>query len=160
MRLSQRLDAAQRARDSALTEPDPVVGAAGSSTVPPTEPAAPGTSPTAAPPVPRAQLSRAQLPGPAAPPVDALARLKDRAGKALFERMGARLNDPSLCEDALRRLVLGELDEVVEEEKVPLTTEQRPRLIREVEDDVLGHGPLQRLLDDPSVTEIMVNGPT
>ena len=48
---------------------------------------------------------------------------------------------------------------MVEDEKIPLTTEQRQRLIRDVEDDVLGHGPLQRLLDDPSVTEIMVNGP-
>jgi pilus assembly protein CpaF len=48
---------------------------------------------------------------------------------------------------------------VVEQERVPLTAEQRQRLIQEVQDDVLGHGPLQRLLDDPSVTEIMVSGP-
>ena len=95
----------------------------------------------------------------AAPPTDALARLKDRVGKALFERMGSRLNDPSLSEDALRTLVLGELDEVVEEENVPLSTEERQRLTAEVADDVLGYGPLQRLLDDPTVTEIMVNGP-
>ena len=33
----------------------------------------------------------------AAPPTDALAKLKDRVGKALFERMGSRMNDPSLC---------------------------------------------------------------
>ena len=48
---------------------------------------------------------------------------------------------------------------MVEEERVPLTAEQRQRLIQDVQDDVLGHGPLQRLLDDPSVTEIMVSGP-
>ena len=89
---------------------------------------------------------------------DALARLKDRVGKALFERMGARMNDPSLSEDALR-IVLGELDEVVEEENVPLSTEERVRLTAELADDVLGYGPLQRLLDDSAVSEIMVNGP-
>jgi pilus assembly protein CpaF len=94
-----------------------------------------------------------------APPTDALARLKDRVGKALFERMGARMNDPSLSEDALRAIVLGELDEVVEEENVPLSTEERQRLTAELADDVLGYGPLQRLLDDPAVSEIMVNGP-
>ena len=93
------------------------------------------------------------------PPTDALARLKDRVGKALFERMGARMNDPSLSEDALRTLVLGELDEVVEEENVPLSTEERQRLTAELADDVLGYGPLQRLLDDSAVSEIMVNGP-
>ena len=55
--------------------------------------------------------------------------------------------------------MLGELDEVVEEENVPLSTEERARLTAELADDVLGYGPLQRLLDDPTVTEIMVNGP-
>jgi pilus assembly protein CpaF len=96
---------------------------------------------------------------PVVPPTDALARLKDRVGKALFERMGARMNDPSLSEDALRVIVLGELDEVVEEENVPLSTDERQRLTAELADDVLGYGPLQRLLDDSGVSEIMVNGP-
>ena len=90
---------------------------------------------------------------------DALVKLKDRAASALFERLGARLNDPSLSESQLHALVRSDLNQVVEEERVPLTSEQRHRLIRDVEDDVLGHGPLQRLLDDPRVTEIMVNGP-
>ena len=90
---------------------------------------------------------------------DALVKLKDRATAALFERLGGRLNDPSLSESQLHALVRSDLNHVVEEEKVPLTSEQRQRLIRDVEDDVLGHGPLERLLDDPSVTEIMVNGP-
>jgi pilus assembly protein CpaF len=90
---------------------------------------------------------------------DALTKLKDRATSALFERMGGRLHDASLNEEKLQALVRSELNKVVEDEKVPLSAEQRQRLIHHVEDDVLGHGPLQRLLDDPSVTEIMVNGP-
>jgi pilus assembly protein CpaF len=102
---------------------------------------------------------RAAAPVAVPPPTDALARLKDRVAKALFERMGNRMNDPSLSEEALRTIVLGELDEVVEEERVPLSAEERARLTAELADDVLGYGPLQRLLDDPSVTEIMCNGP-
>jgi pilus assembly protein CpaF len=90
---------------------------------------------------------------------DALTRLKDRAAAALFDRLGARLNDSTLSEEQLHALVRSELNVVVEEERVPLTAEQRQRLFHEVQDDVLGHGPLQRLLDDPSVTEIMVSGP-
>jgi pilus assembly protein CpaF len=99
---------------------------------------------------------------PAAPPAgvdEAISRLKDRATTALFERMGSRLNDASLDEARLHSLVRSELNHVVESEKVPLTSEQRRRLIKDVEDDVLGHGPLERLLNDESVTEIMVNGP-
>jgi pilus assembly protein CpaF len=90
---------------------------------------------------------------------NALTKLKDRAASALFDRLGARLNDPTLSEEQLHALVRSELNVVVEQERVPLTGEQRQRLIQEVQDDVLGHGPLQRLLDDPSVTEIMVSGP-
>jgi pilus assembly protein CpaF len=69
------------------------------------------------------------------------------------------MNDPSLGEDALRALVLQELDEVVDDEKVPLSSVERQRLTAELADDVLGFGPLQRLLDDGTISEIMVNGP-
>ncbi|UIJ34297.1 CpaF family protein [Allobranchiibius sp. GilTou73] len=95
----------------------------------------------------------------AAPAIDALAKLKDRANNALFERMGARLNDPNLTQDQLHALVHTELNRVVDEEKVPLTKGERRRLVDELQDDATGHGPLQRLLDDPTITEIMVNGP-
>ena len=50
------------------------------------------------------------------------------------------------------------LGSFIDDEQVPLTPEERRRLIREIVDEVLGLGPLQRLLDDPLVSEIMVNG--
>ncbi|PYI38759.1 pilus assembly protein CpaF [Arthrobacter psychrolactophilus] len=89
----------------------------------------------------------------------ALSALKQRAGEALFERMGARLTDPNISEEDLRKAAKDELSQVIDEEQVPLTPEERRRLIREIGDDVLGLGPLQRYLDDDSVTEIMVNKP-
>lgn len=95
----------------------------------------------------------------AAPEIDALLRVKERAAATLFTRIGTRLNDPTLSEDQLHALVRDELNGVVEEEQAPLTVEERQRLINEVRNDVLGLGPLQRLIDDTTVTEIMVNGP-
>ncbi|HEY9294274.1 MAG TPA: CpaF family protein [Microlunatus sp.] len=99
--------------------------------------------------------------GPVAPTngLDPLNKLKDRVADTLFGRLGSRLNDSSLDERQLHGIVQAELNQVVEQEKVPLSAEQRQRLTRDVADDVLGHGPLQRLLDDPTITEIMVNGP-
>jgi pilus assembly protein CpaF len=117
-------------------------------------PVTPDASSAAAVPAPRPAFVAAPP-----PPSDPLDRLKDRVGKALFERMGARLNDPSMSDSHLRQVVLAELDEVVDEEKVPLSTEERQRLTAELADDVLGLGPLQKLLDDDAVSEIMVNGP-
>ena len=44
------------------------------------------------------------------------------------------------------------------EEKIPLNPAERDRLVSEIIDQVLGYGPIERFLGDPSVTEIMVNG--
>ena len=89
--------------------------------------------------------------------VDALAGLKQRAALALFERMGTRFGDSATSEEDLRSSAVDELSAVIDEEQVPLSPEERRRLIREIADEVMGLGPLQRLLEDPSVTEIMVN---
>ena len=90
---------------------------------------------------------------------DALSGLKQRVGETLFERMGARVNDPNLGEGDLLASARDILAEIVESERVPLSSEERQRLVKEIGDDVLGYGPLQPLLEDPAVTEIMVNGP-
>ncbi len=64
-----------------------------------------------------------------------------------------------MSEAQLHELVRKELTQLVQAAETPLKSDERRRLIREVTDDVLGYGPLQNLLDDDSVTEIMVNGP-
>ena len=40
-----------------------------------------------------------------------------------------------------------------------ISRDDRERLTSEIADDILGYGPLERLLADDSITEIMVNGP-
>ncbi|KUM36145.1 CpaF family protein [Arthrobacter sp. EpRS71] len=94
---------------------------------------------------------------PTTPAVDALAGLKQRAASSLFERIGNRMGDTSSSEEDLRSFAVDELSAVIDEEQVPLSPEERRRLIREISDEVMGYGPLQRLLEDPSVTEVMVN---
>lgn len=91
------------------------------------------------------------------PPVDALAGLKQRAALALFDRLGTRFGDTSSSDEELRTIAVDELSAVIDDEQVPLSPEERRRLIREIADEVMGYGPLQKLLEDPSVTEIMVN---
>ncbi|MBI2864294.1 MAG: CpaF family protein [Chloroflexi bacterium] len=44
-------------------------------------------------------------------------------------------------------------------EEVPLARHERVKLVSEIADEVLGLGPLETLLEDPTVTEVMVNGP-
>jgi pilus assembly protein CpaF len=89
---------------------------------------------------------------------DGLLALKSRVGDELFRRMGSRLNDPTLAEADLLGQAREILGEIVDAESAPLTPEERQRLVAQIADDVLGFGPLQPLLDDPTLTEIMVNG--
>jgi pilus assembly protein CpaF len=88
---------------------------------------------------------------------DGLAGLKHRATETLFERLGSRLSDPNMVEEDLNKLASEELATIIAAEQTALTSEERRRLIKEVSDDVLGYGPLQQLLDDPSITEVMIN---
>ncbi len=91
-------------------------------------------------------------------PQDPLAHIKERAQTALFARLGARLYDSSLTQEKLQGFVRAELVSAMEDERAPLSATERKRLVAEVSDDLLGYGPIQRFLDDDTVTEIMVNG--
>lgn len=92
-----------------------------------------------------------------APTVDPLASVKEKAAEELFVRIGSRLNDPSLTEDQLHAIARSELAEIVAAEQLALSTAERNRLIDDIGADVLGYGPLEPLLEDSTVSEIMVN---
>ncbi|MGD2103236.1 MAG: CpaF family protein, partial [Acidimicrobiia bacterium] len=48
---------------------------------------------------------------------------------------------------------------VDQEQGLPLTSADRRALLNEIASDVLGYGPIDPLLNDPDVTEVMANGP-
>jgi pilus assembly protein CpaF len=85
------------------------------------------------------------------------ADLKSRVHNALFERLDlskvGRVTQDQVSEDVLvaTRMVL-------DEEKVLLSLEDRERLVREIQHEVFGLGPLEPLLQDPSVNDVLVNG--
>ncbi len=89
--------------------------------------------------------------------VDPLASVKEKAAQELFVRIGSRLNDATLTEEQLHLLARAELAEIVAAEQLALSTAERNRLIDDIGADVLGYGPLEPLLEDNSVSEIMVN---
>jgi pilus assembly protein CpaF len=95
---------------------------------------------------------------PAAPvrPVDPVARIRERAHEALFERLGAR--GESMDPAELRSVATTELTRILDLESVPLTQSERNALVEQISADILGYGPLQPLLADAEVSEIMVNG--
>ena len=78
---------------------------------------------------------------------------------ALVTGLGPRLYDPHMGQEELEGLVRESLQAVIEREETPLSGPDRARIAQEVSDDILGLGPIQPLLADPDVSEVMVNGP-
>ncbi len=89
---------------------------------------------------------------------EAIRTVRERAQEALFARLGARLYDPSLTEEQLHAMVTVELEWLFENGEMPLSETERQQLVESVTQDVMGYGPIEPLLANPEITEIMVNG--
>src|SRR6266542_692865 len=61
-------------------------------------------------------------------------------------------------DDRTRRQVFAVIQDLVANLKTPLSGPERERLSLEVLDEVFGLGPLEPLLQDPTITDILVNG--
>jgi pilus assembly protein CpaF len=89
---------------------------------------------------------------------DAFSELKTQVHMTVIGDLGPQLFNVNMDPVALRERVLTDIRTRLSEE-TGLSRDDRERLTLEIADDILGHGPLERLLADDSVTEVMVNGP-
>src|SRR5882672_573649 len=64
----------------------------------------------------------------------------------------------NLSKDSVRGQVATVVEKLVIDENLPMTMGEREKLIEEILDEVFGMGPLEPLLKDPSISDIMVNG--
>ncbi|MGH3001862.1 MAG: CpaF family protein [Gaiellaceae bacterium] len=96
--------------------------------------------------------------GAPAPVVEAdpYADLKARIHHACIAKLGPELFRQDDSEDLSERVYRAVTEELTLD-RTPLTREERRELVRQLTDDILGYGPLEPLLRDDSVTEIMVN---
>ena len=89
---------------------------------------------------------------------DRIAEVRTRVQERLVEVLGPRLYDSSLSDTELEGLVHQRLRELLDEEEVSLSAQEKLLIVRQIGDSVLGLGPLEPFVRDPEVTEIMVNG--
>ena len=89
---------------------------------------------------------------------DPFSELKNRLHLAVIGELGPQLFNVSMDPNAIRDRVTADIRAHLAKEQ-GISRDDRDRLEAEIADDILGHGPLERLLADESVTEIMVNGP-
>lgn len=99
-------------------------------------------------------------PNPNSPPVpsfnpDDIAKLKGY----LINSIQRELESNPPLPDQRRQKIEDHLKKSYANTKLTLADTMRSQLFREILDDLLGYGPIQLLLDDPEITEVMVNGP-
>ena len=64
----------------------------------------------------------------------------------------------TLNKEGVRDQIGTVVERMISDENVPMTIVERDRLIEEILDEVFGLGPLEPLLKDPTISDIMVNG--
>jgi pilus assembly protein CpaF len=86
--------------------------------------------------------------------------VRRRLHSRLAQELGSILYQQDIGVERLTRLVRENLTRLLAEETTPMSKSERDRLLDDLQSDVLGHGPIEEFLDDPNITEIMVNGPS
>ncbi|MEZ5835159.1 MAG: CpaF family protein [Geminicoccaceae bacterium] len=81
-----------------------------------------------------------------------------RVQAVLYDRIDAG-NAAKLPRQELHRQLVEVIAEIVVEQRLSLTSKEQDQLATSVVDDMIGLGPLEPLLNDEAVTDIMVNGP-
>jgi pilus assembly protein CpaF len=89
---------------------------------------------------------------------DPFSDLKNRIHMALINELGPQLFSVGVDPGEIRARVESDLRDRLDGE-TGLSRDDRERLLAEIADDVVGYGPLERLLADESISEVMVNGP-
>jgi len=88
---------------------------------------------------------------------DAYVDLKSRIQAKLLSELEPTLDFSRT--DELRAMIEEKFDAVLMEDHIVLSRLERQRLFEQIVAEILGFGPLEPLLKDDSITEIMVNGP-
>ena len=94
-----------------------------------------------------------------APPIR---RMPDHVRRDLHHRLIGSLDLSSLgsrSDEELRREIREAAEQISQESKQLLSSAERDSLVDDVMDETFGLGPLERLLRDPSISDILINGP-
>ena len=84
---------------------------------------------------------------------DARVRLQTKIINNLDPRLD--LSDAKAVRSSIEEM----FNKFIDEEGIVVTRVERQRMLEQILDEILGFGPIQPLLNDDTITEVMVNGP-
>src|SRR2546426_3046472 len=130
---------------------------AGPAATPSPSPGGPGGAPTLAPPPPGGPPAPSGRLMSAAPVRESFRDVKFRIQSRVIQDLDPKLDLSNQVE--VRRQIEEIFGKVIDEEGLALTRAERVRMLEQITDEIIGLGPLEPLLRDESITEVMVNGP-
>ena len=154
MSLLKRIERARPAAEGEVTPPavPASVPPAGGAPTPPAAAGTPPTPPHLAPP----QAAPSRFAG-ALPARESFREAKFRVQNRLINDLDPKLDLTNQVE--VRRQIEELFGKIADEEGLALTRAERVRMLEQITDEILGLGPLEPLLRDETLTEVMVNGP-
>lgn len=90
------------------------------------------------------------------PDLDAYIKVKSRLHLQILERVDLASLE-SMNELQLRREISTQVDFLLQQNPAPINDTERRMLVRDIQNEMLGLGPLELLMADPSVSDILVN---
>jgi pilus assembly protein CpaF len=93
-------------------------------------------------------------PGTDAPVVDEFYELKNKIHNQVLSEINKQ-EQKDIGDEFIRKII----GQAAEENGADVGKTERTKLQEDVYNDIMGYGPLEELLKDPEITEIMVNGP-
>ncbi len=94
--------------------------------------------------------------------IDAEIRAYQELKSNIHRKLVDRLDLSTVSEipiDQLSGIIKAVVENLIAAEGIPLTRIERERLVLEIQHETLGLGPLEPLLQDPGIADILVNGP-
>jgi pilus assembly protein CpaF len=108
-------------------------------------------------PAPAAPRPRPNAPIEELPPSERFGKIKAAVHNRIIGELGEMANE--MDHDAISQRTEEVLDAYLSGRRLDMSRQERERLLRALLADILGYGPLDQLLDDESISDIMVNGP-
>lgn len=77
----------------------------------------------------------------------------------LMQQVFRKIEGTNVADENKKEMITAALEEAYVQTKVNMPRNLKAKLFKEIMDELIGFGPIQVLLDDDDVTEVMVNGP-
>lgn len=91
--------------------------------------------------------------------VDEYSELKEKIHGEMIEMINQEIAEKGKIEGNQKDYVFKSIEALVDAKAESVSRSDRARLVKEIFNNVVGLGPLEPLLEDPDISEIMVNGP-